>query len=166
MVGDAQDACNSFGAAMKKKCKRKVWALLNPLEHVIQGLQVTPDYKLDQLHLRELSALEAMIKGQGNVQCWSDLSSVLNICEGMAMNGVGAEALPDCSALQDELKAAARRFDATGKMGLTAQGIQAARSVIEYHDLQRRSITLAEYEKHIDRVTKRIRGKAKEVEEV
>ena len=150
----------------RKKCKRKVWALLNPLTHVIEGLQVTPDYKLDQLHTRELSALEAMIKGQGDVQCWSDLVSVLNICEGMAIAGVGPEALPDCQVMQAEMKAAAKRFDKTGKMGLTAQGIKAARSVIAYQDLQRRSITLAEYEKHIDRVTKRIRGKAREVEEV
>ena len=151
---------------MRKKCKRKVWALLNPIEHVMDGLKVTPDYKLDQLHTRELSALEAMIKGQGDVQCWSDLVSVLNICEGMAMAGVGPEALPDCQVMQAEMKAAAKRFDKTGKMGLTAQGIKAARSVIAYQDLQRRSITLAEYEKHIDRVTKRIRGKAREVEEV
>ena len=151
---------------MRKKCKRKVWALVNPLTHVIEGLQVTPDYKLDQLHTRELSALEAMIKGQGDVQCWSDLVSALNICEGMALAGVGPEALPDCQVMQAEMKAAAKRFDKTGKMGLTAQGIKAARSVIAYQDLQRRSITLAEYEKHIDRVTKRIRGKAREVEEV
>ena len=150
----------------RKKCKRKVWALVNPVAHVMEGLQVTPDYKLDQLHTRELSALEAMIKGQGDVQCWSDLVSVLNICEGMAMAGVGPEALPDCQVMQAEMKAAAKRFDKTGKMGLTAQGIKAARSVIAYQDLQRRSITLAEYEKHIDRVTKRIRGKAREVEEV
>ena len=150
----------------RKKCKRKVWALLNPLTHVIEGLQVTPDYKLDQLHTRELSALEAMIKGRATVQEWSDLVSVLNICEGMAMAGVGPEALPDCQVMQAEMKAAAKRFDKTGKMGLTAQGIKAARSVIAYQDLQRRSITLAEYEKHIDRVTKRIQGKAREVEEV
>ena len=150
----------------RKKCKRKDWALLDPLAHVLDGLQVTPDYKLNQLHTRELSALEAMIKGHGGVQEWSDIVSVLNLCEGMAMAGVGPEALPDCEILQAEMKAAAKRFDDTGKMGLTAQGITAARSVIAYQDLQRRSITLAEYEKHIDRVTKRIKGKAREVEEV
>jgi hypothetical protein len=150
----------------RKKCKRKVWALLNPLEHVLDGLKVTPDYKLDQLHIRELAALEAMIKGQAGVQEWSDLSSVLNICEGMAMAGVGAEALPDCVALQEELKAAARRFDETKRMGLTARGIKAAREVIDWHNLQRRSVSLAEYEQHIARVTKRILGKAKEVEEI
>lgn len=150
----------------RKKCKRKVWALLNPVEFVLDGLQVTPDYKLDQLHIRELAALEAMIKGHGDVQCWRDLKSVLNLCEGMALVGVGPEALPDCKVFQEELKAAARRFDDTRRMGLTATGIKAAREVIAWHDLQRRSITLAEYEKHIARVTNRIKGNAKEVEEV
>jgi hypothetical protein len=129
-------------------------------------LQVTPDYKLNQLHIRELAALEAMAKGKAGVQEWSDLTSVMNLCEGMANNGVGAEALPDCDTLSHELKAAARRFEATRKMGLTATGLQAARDVIEWHDLQRRSITLAEYEQHIDRTTKRIKSKAPEVEEI
>jgi hypothetical protein len=151
---------------MRKQTRRKVWALLNPLTHVLEGLQVTPDYKLNQLHIRELAALEAMAKGSARVQEWSDLTSVLNVCEGMATHGVGPEALPDCQTLATELKAAAKRFDATGKMGLTAIGLKAARDVIEWHDLQRRSITLAEYEQHIDRTTKRIKSKAPEVEEI
>ena len=150
----------------RKRCTRKVWALLNPLTHVLEGLQVTPDYKLNQLHIRELGALEAMAKGRATVQEWSDLTSVMNICEGMAKHGVGAEALPDCQTLADELKAAARRFEDTRRMGMTATGLQAARDVIEWHDLQRRSITLAEYEGHIDRTTKRIKSKAPEVEEI
>ena len=151
---------------MRKKCVRKVWKLVNPIEHVLDGLAVTPNEKLDQLHLRELSALDAMAHGFGNVQCWSDLTSVLNICEGMATNGVGPEALPHCQTLQAELKAAAKRFDSTGRMGMTATGLQAAREVIEYHDLQRRSISLADYEKHIARTTNRIKSKAREVEAV
>lgn len=150
----------------RKKCKRKVWALLNPIEHVIDGLKVTPDYKLEQLHIRELSALDAMAHGKAGVQEWSDLTSVLNICEGMATNGVGPEALPHCQTLQAELKAAAKRYDATGRMGMTATGLQAAREVIEYHDLQRRSISLAEYEAHIQKTTNKIRSKAREVEAV
>lgn len=150
----------------RKKCTRKVWALLNPIAHVIEGIQVTPDYKLKQLHMRELAALEAMAKGRATVQEWSDLTSVMNICEGMATHGVGAEALPDCQTLAKELKAAAKRFDTTGRMGMTATGLQAARDVIEWHDLQRRSITLAEYEQHIDRTTRRIKSKAPEVEEI
>jgi hypothetical protein len=151
---------------MKKRCKRRVWSLVNPIDHVMDGLRVTPDYKLNQLHLRELAALEAMAKGQATVQEWSDLTSVLNICEGMAMHGVGAEALPDCQTLTNELKAAAKRFDSTGRIGMTATGLQAAREVIDWHDLQRRSISLAEYESHIQRTTNRIRSKAREVEEI
>jgi hypothetical protein len=151
---------------MRKRCKRKVWALLNPIDHVIDGLKVTPDEKLNQLHIRELSALEAMAHGKAGVQEWSDLTSVLNICQGMADSGIGPEALPHCQTLQAELKASAKRFDATGRMGMTATGLQAAREVIEYHDLQRRSISLAEYEGQILRTTNRIKSKAREVEAV
>ena len=151
---------------MKKQCRRKVWQLLNPLAHVLEGIQVTPNDKLDQLMMRELSALEAMAKGRATLQEWQDLTAVLNVCESMAMSGIGPEALPHCQTLQSELKAAARRYEKTKRMGMTATGLQAAREVIEYHDLQRRSITRGEYEAQIQRTLRRIRSSAREVEEV
>ena len=128
---------------MKKQCRRKVWQLLNPLAHVLEGIQVTPNDKLDQLMMRELSALEAMAKGRATLQEWQDLTAVLNVCESMA-----------------------RRYEKTKLMGMTATGLQAAREVIEYHDLQRRSITRGEYEAQIQRALRRIRSSAREVEEV
>ena len=148
---------------MKKRCIRKHYKLLCPIKHAIDGACITADKLLDDLLLRELASLESMAKGQGGLQEWSDLNAVLGISETMARNGIGPEVLPFCAALQADLMVSARRFEATHKMGMTAKGIQAARDVIEYHTLQRKSIPRSEYEQMIAKTLKRIRSKAPEV---
>ena len=40
---------------MRKKTRRKVWALVNPIQHAIEGAAITPEDKLNQLQLRELT---------------------------------------------------------------------------------------------------------------
>lgn len=151
---------------MKKKCNRKVWVLLDPLAHVLDGIKVTPTDLLNTLHVRELSALDAMVHGHGDLQCWSDLVAVMNVCEHMALNGVGHEAMDACKKMQVEMLSAAKRFEKNGRMGLTAVGINAARDVIEYHDLQRKSISRAEYDRHIKATVNRIKSGAPEVTDV
>lgn len=42
---------------MRKKCRRKVWALVNPIQHAIEGAAITPEDKLNQLQLREMAAV-------------------------------------------------------------------------------------------------------------
>ncbi len=37
----------------KPKRNRKVWALINPVEHAIRGACITPQHELDKLRLRE-----------------------------------------------------------------------------------------------------------------
>ena len=41
---------------MRKHTRRKVWQLVNPIEHAILGAQVTHQKSLDALQLRELSS--------------------------------------------------------------------------------------------------------------
>lgn len=40
---------------MKKQRRRKIWALVNPIQHAIEGATITPESKLNQLKIRELS---------------------------------------------------------------------------------------------------------------
>ena len=148
----------------RKQCKRKVYPLCyDTMRFVKEGVSVTPPELLDQLTMRDLSSLEAMAHGRGTLQEWTDLKSTMNVCEHMAMKGVGPEALPFCRQLEVELITAAYRFERTRTMGLTGAGIQAARHVIEYHQLQRRSITRKEYEQFIEGTRNRIRSQAPEV---
>ena len=151
---------------MKKQCKRKVWGLVNPLAHVMEGIVTTPDQHLNQLRARELSSLDALSKGKGGLSEWNDLVGLLNIAETLGRNGIGPEVLPVCEVAQDELIAAAKRFERTRVMGLSATALSALRELYAFHDLQRVSITRAEYEKMIDKTIKRIKSRANEVMDI
>ena len=151
----------------RKVCKRKKWALVNPITHAIEGACITSQADCNQLLMTELSALEAMVHGQGTLQEWSDLKGVLNLCSIAAKrHGVGHEAIESCDKAQQALIQAARRFESTGSMGLSGEGIQALRDVIEWHDLQRRSIPRSQYELIIRDAMNRVKSKAPEVVEI
>lgn len=151
---------------MRKQTKRKFWKLIDPVRHAILGAGITEDHLLDKLRLQELASLEAMTKGMGTLQDWHELTSMMNLCEFMAISGIGPEALPYCHTAQDALEQAAHRYQLTMRMGLSGEGIKALREVYEYHDLQRRSISRSEYEKMIIKTQQRIKSKAKEVTEI
>lgn len=151
---------------MKKQCKRKVWGLVNPLTHVMDGIVTTPDQQLNQLRARELSSLDALSKGRGGLREWRDMVDMLNVAETLGNNGIGPEVLPVCEVAQAELIEAAKRFERTKVMGLTAPGLAALRELYAFHDLQRASITRGEYEKWIQKTIHRIRSRAHEVFDV
>jgi len=137
---------------MRKRTKRKVWALIDPTQHAIIGASITHREKLDKLRMLEYSALEAMTKGHGTVTDWRTLVDVLNFSEMMARNGIGKdEVMPICQKAQDALHQAAERYQSTMKMGLSGEGIQAIRDLIEYADLQQSSISRSEFERYIQK---------------
>jgi len=148
---------------MRKQCRRKVWALVNPIQHAIEGAAITPEEQLNQLKLRELAAIDAFAKGCAGLREWQDIVDMANLCELMASNGVGPEAAEDCAELQACMVEAARRYERTKKMGITGPGLQAMREVFEYHHLQRTSISRGEYERFIRELANRIKAKAPEV---
>lgn len=151
---------------MKKQTKRKIWPLVDPIKHAIDGARTTDQVLTNKLLVMELSALDSMVAGQGTLHDWHTLTDVLNLCETMAVGGVGPEALPYCETAQDDLQAAAFRYQRIGKMGLTATGIEAMRHMIEYHDLQRKSISRAEYNNWIVKTRNMIRSKSRRVLEI
>jgi hypothetical protein len=135
---------------MRKRTKRKVWALIDPLSHAIVGASITHRDKLDKLRMMEYSALEAMTKGQGTVTDWRTLVDVLNLSETIARCGVGKdEVLPVCEKAQKALHEAAVRFQSSKRMGLSGEGIQSIRDLIQYADLQQSSISRSEFERYI-----------------
>jgi len=130
---------------MRKRTKRKVWALIDPCTHAIVGASITHRDKLDKLRMMEYSALEAMTKGQGTIHDWRTLVDVLNLSETMARNNIGKdEVMPVCQKAQDALHQASERYQKTKKMGLSGEGIQAVRDLIQYADLQQSSIAKRE----------------------
>lgn len=142
----------------RKKCRRKVWALVNPVAHAIEGAAIAPRADLDKLLLREIASLDSIIKGHGTMKEWQDLAALNNLTQTLAGQGVGPEAMEAAHKAEAALIDAAARFERTGRMGFTGEGIQALREVIEYHDLQRSSISRSEYEKAIQLTLARIRS--------
>lgn len=152
---------------MRKKCKRRVWSTdINPIAHAISGAAIADKASLDKLRIHELGAIDAMTKGKATVEDWRWLADVMNIAETMGVNGIGPEVLPHCQLAQQALFEAAKRYEATGKMGLSGLGIKAIKDVWEYHDLQRTSIARSEYERMIQKTANYIKSQGKNVVEV
>ena len=150
----------------RKKCRRKVYPLINSLAHGLAGAAISDNAALDKLRLCELSAIDAMTKGMGTPEDFRWLADVINIGETMGKNGIGPEILPYCQEAQTELLAAAKRYQDTGKMILSGVGIRAIKDVWELHDLQRTSIARSLYEKAIKKTADRIRSRANDVVEI
>jgi hypothetical protein len=142
----------------KKKCNRKVWALINPLHHAMAGASITPRTELDKLLTKELAALNAFTSGKATLKHWHDLAAMNNLTQTLASRGVGPEALEATHRAETALIEAAARFQNTQRMGLTGEGIKAIQDVIEYHDLQRESISRREYEEVIRLTVARVKS--------
>lgn len=143
---------------MRKRCKRKIWDKVNPIEHAIIGAAITTEDKLDRLRMGELSAIESMVKGNATTTDWRALVDMLNIAETMSTNGIGIEVLEVCQVVQKEMEAAAHRYEKTRKMGLTGTGIRYIKELYALHDLQRTSISRSEYERMIEKTINYIRS--------
>jgi hypothetical protein len=143
---------------MKKRCIRKVWAKVNPIAFAIEGAAITPRAELDKIMAVELTALDAFTRGHARLQEWHELAALNNITQTLAGKGIGYEAMEAAHRAETALIEAAERFQRTGRMGLSGEGIKALRDVIEYHDLQRSSISRGEYEKAIRLTTDRVRS--------
>lgn len=151
---------------MRKRTKRKIWALIDPIAHGIIGAAITPRQTLDKLRLTEYAALESMTKGSGTVQDWRTLVDLLNLAEMFARNGVGPEVLPICQKAQDTLHKSAMRYQETMRMGLDGVGIQAIRDLIEYADLQQGSVTRSEFERYVKKTRDYIKSNGNLVVEI
>lgn len=148
---------------MKKQCRRKIWKLVDPIAHAIAGACITTDDCLDPLMTGEKNAIEAMRTGKADIYTWQKLVDMNNICQVMARKGIGPEALVDSMMAEIELQHAAKRFEATGKMLLTGTGLKAINEVLEWHHLQRTSISRSEYERMIEKTRNKLRSRSKDV---
>jgi hypothetical protein len=152
---------------MRKRTKRKIWALIDPIAHGIVGASITPRQTLDKLRFMEYAALDAITKGMGTIQDWRTLVDVLNLSEQMARGGIGKdEVLPVCEKAQTALHEAAIRYQKTMRMGLDGVGIQAIRDLIEYADLQQGSVTRAEFERFVQKTRNYIKSNGNLVVEI
>lgn len=150
----------------RKKCKRKVYALLNPIEMAVMGACVSAKKPLDTLRLAELSAIDEMVTGKGTTESWRWIADCINIAETMGKMGIGPEALPLCQKAQQAMLEAAERYEKTKRMGLSGEGIKAVKELWEIHDLQRTSVARSVYEAAILKTKNTIQSRGRDVVEI
>jgi len=149
---------------MRKRCRRRVWSTdINPIAHAIAGACITDAGSLNELRLNELKSLENMKSGTAGVQDWQILTDMMNISEMMGRNGIGPEVLDHCEIANEALHRAAKRYEATKKMGLSGEGLRALGDIMEYHDLQRTSVSRAKYQQMIEKTKNYLRSHGKYV---
>ena len=149
---------------MRKRCRRRVWSTeINPIAHAICGACVTDAGSLNELRVGEVRSLELMKTGEAGVQEWQILCDMMNIAETMGRNGIGPEVLEHCEIANEALHRAAKRYEATKKMGLTGEGLKALADIMEYHDLQRTSVSRAKYHQMIEKTRNYLKSHGKYV---
>lgn len=148
---------------MRKRTKRTVYQLIDPIHHAITGAKITEPELLDKLRLGELTSIEAFRLGKATKADWHTINDMANISETMARNGLGIEALEAAELAHEHLKDAHDRFKRTGKLGISGPALQAFRDCFEYHDLQRMSVSRSKYEEMIRKTRERIISKAPDV---
>lgn len=141
---------------MRKRTVRKHYALVNPIQHAMEGAAITSGTDLDKLRMIELQALDAFRTGAAGLREWHEIESMMNIAETMAKHGIGVEVESICMQAQAHLIDSAKRFERIGRMGATGPALQCWQDLYEYHDLQRASIGRGQYETLIRETTNRI----------
>lgn len=151
---------------MRKMCKRKHYAKVDPIALAIAGATIASAEDLDKLRLRELSAIESFRAGTGTPADFRDIADMLNLAQTMGEMGIGPEVLPVCEAVESQLLRAKEQHDAQGRMTLTAAGLKAMRDLYEYHDIQRTAVDRSTYERAIQKTRNRIRSAHPDVKEL
>ena len=104
----------------------------------------------------EYNALDCIMRGVGTDDHWQILCNTLNVAECMALDGVGPEVLPYCERVEKALLKSADYYRKHGRIVLDADGIKAIREMIEYADLQQKSISRAKFERFIEKTRNKV----------
>ena len=142
----------------RKHCKRKHYALTDPIALATKGAFITDTVLLDKLRLIELAALQAWTDGAATPDDWRTFADVVNLTQTLAGMGVGPEALVSAQRAEAALLRAHGRYAIGLPMTASQTDVKTFRDVYEYHDLQRTSIDRSTYERAIVATMGKIRG--------
>jgi hypothetical protein len=148
---------------MRKRCTRRHYALVNPVQLAISGASITPESHLDRIRMRELTAIDNFATGKATPNDFRDLADMLNLAQTMGEQGIGPEVLPVCELAEGVLLDLKGQWDATGSMHAQPFDLTVFRDIYAYHDLQRTSVDRSAYERAIERTRNKIRSAHPEV---
>ena len=145
----------------RKRCRRRVYALVNPIAHAISGAAITPSADLDRLRLLELSAIESFAKGQATREDWKALADLVNLTEVMSIQfGIAPEAAHAAEEAQAALLRSYERAKEGKPLLMDGPGLVALRECYAWHDGQRSSVARSVYERAIKATSDRVRSAA------
>lgn len=136
---------------MRKRTKRKVWGLINPISMAVEGAAVSEGSQVERLRMGELSALESFRIGKAVESDWHLLSVMTSISALMAYEMKTPEPLAAARRAQKALDSIEERFKRTGRWGTSGEELNALREMYEYHDAQRTGVARSVYESAIFR---------------
>jgi hypothetical protein len=149
---------------MRKQTRRKIWdTTVNPITHAIVGASITDEESLEILRKKENGSMGAFRNGTAAPHDWNNINAVVQLAESMAAADIGPEVMVHVKIAEMHLIDAHDRYKRIGKMGSTGPGLQSFQDIIEYHELQRTSVSRSVYESHIKRVTDMIRSKSPKI---
>jgi hypothetical protein len=134
-----------------------------PVTHAIVGASITDEESLEILRKKENGSMEAFRNGAAAPHDWNNINAVVQLAESMAAANIGPEVMVHVKIAEMHLIDAHDRYKRIGKMGSTGPGLQSFQDIIEYHELQRTSVSRSVYESHIKRVTDMIRSKSPKI---
>jgi hypothetical protein len=134
-----------------------------PVTHAIVGASITDEESLEILRKKENGSMEAFRNGAATPHDWNNINAVVQLAESMAAANIGPEVMVHVKIAEMHLIDAHDRYKRIGKMGSTGPGLQSFQDIIEYHELQRTSVSRSVYESHIKRVTDMIRSKSPKI---
>lgn len=120
-----------------RKKYRPLRAQVDPL--LMLRAHSTQRLGLDQvrdLQIGAHSSLMAIERGSGTQDDMEQLAITSNVALIMAEGGLGEEFIPEVKEAQRHLLLLQKRLDESGKVGLTGEGMQAVRRLMELHDAQ------------------------------
>lgn len=144
---------------MRKKCRRKVYLLIDPIVHAIEGACIPDDKSLELLKAHELKMINAL-SGDDGLSGYHGLCELLGCAETMAKAGIGPEVLEPCDNAQNVLIKLNTRFKRWNKWDITANEKKTLIDLMEWHHLQRTSVARSEYERYLKTATNKMRNRA------
>ena len=147
---------------MRKKSKYKPKGVrLDTMNWVVTGMTKVSakESAYVTMHLKNMSALDSLVKGTANKKEIDIVIGVINVAEALCELGVGSEyhqiVLSASSALYDVCK---RSFDINDRFICRGEQLSAIKLGYEVHDAQMEATTIGMLDKALDVIDKTIRA--------
>ena len=143
----------------RKKTRRKVWPLRDPISHAMSGIQVAEQNTsiatyMAQSHL----SMKMLVEGRATKQDLQHITMAHNMVAGLMDQGFAGPHAEDMDASSGALDSIAKRAHDKGRILATGPELNALNFMFQIHDALMAVISVSEYNVAVEHVTKRVRS--------